>query len=349
MSIRRRGNSWIVDYRPDGRNGKRVRVHLPASIQDEAQARKIEQDLRAASREAKIKSGPEVSPLATVKELWPHYMNHAEGRQAITTIRDKKGVSKRILLPRFGRMRPSGITTATVDKFQADRAKEVGPRMVNKEIAYLRAFLRWCGRRGVPVASVAWSPLPYRRPLPVIMQPEEVMRFLSACEPFYRTLFMALYVTGARWSEVTRLRWSEVDLDARHITILGKGGKFRRVPIPPALEADFRTMTRTAGWVFPSPVTGRPLNQARKAITRAKKRSGIIKRITPHLFRHSLASHMVSHGVGFRVIQELLGHAHMQTTTWYAQVGTSSLREAVVNVTGVVTVSTPEMQLVGNN
>jgi integrase/recombinase XerD len=149
-----------------------------------------------------------------------------------------------------------------------------------------------------------------------------------------------LYATGARISEATGLDVDDLDIEDASVVLRGKGDKQRRVPVG-------RTALRTIeAWLVrgrPQLVTqgsglprmflnayGRPLSrQAGGAVVSdAANRAGLGFEVSPHMLRHSCATHLLEGGADVRVVQELLGHANVQTTQIYTHVTVQRLREA---------------------
>jgi integrase/recombinase XerD len=171
---------------------------------------------------------------------------------------------------------------------------------------------------------------------------------ITGSEPVDRrdlALLELLYGTGARVSEVVGLRLGDVDLDGGLVRLFGKGSKERIVPLGrPAARA-------LADWFDPG---GRPnlvpghwrsrdaadavfLNQRGGRLTRQgawlildgrARLVGLSARMSPHVLRHSCATHMLDHGADLRAVQELLGHASISTTQVYTKVSNERLWDA---------------------
>jgi integrase/recombinase XerD len=168
-----------------------------------------------------------------------------------------------------------------------------------------------------------------------ILTPREVGRLIRAAKR-HRALILVLYYTGARVAEIAHLRWEDIhrhDDGGYTLTLYGKGGKTRQVPVPPlvveALEARAPDHPRT-GWVWPGrggagPITTEALWKNVKTVT---KWAGIAKNPSPHWFRHSYASHLLEHGVGVVEVQHLLGHARLDTTAEYLHLSAHQVRAA---------------------
>ncbi len=177
------------------------------------------------------------------------------------------------------------------------------------------------------VAFLSW-PRPPRRP-PLVLSPGQVQMLLNALrKPTYRILFATIYATGLRIDEACRLEVGDIDakrgvIHVRH----GKGNKQRMVMLSPRLYAILRAYWKLvrppAPYLFASR-RGGPLNpeSARTALTRAVQDCGLQKRVTPHVLRHSFATHLLESGTDLRVIQVLLGHASITSTEIYTQVCT---------------------------
>lgn len=166
-------------------------------------------------------------------------------------------------------------------------------------------------------------------PLPEVLSADEVHRLLQGLHsPKYRVFFTTVYATGMRMSEAGRLRTDDIDAARGVIVVLGKGNKKRLVGLSARLYAILRAYWKqerpAAPWLFPSRKGG-PLyaNTARVALKRAAVEAGIDGHVTPHVLRHSFATHLLDAGTDLRVIQVLLGHASIQSTVRYARVSTA--------------------------
>ncbi|MDE2127016.1 MAG: tyrosine recombinase [Armatimonadetes bacterium] len=179
-------------------------------------------------------------------------------------------------------------------------------------------------------------------PLPRVLTATEVSALLRALEPsdrWYlrdRAICLLLYATGLRVSELAGLAPHDLDPEASTVRCLGKGGKERVVPVAPAAIQAVDAWAMDAGerpgaqqWLFPNQHGG-PLSrqQIGEILRRAGIRAGIRQRVTPHVLRHTFATHLLDGGAGLRVIQELLGHASITTTEIYTHVSEDRLRAA---------------------
>jgi site-specific recombinase XerD len=172
--------------------------------------------------------------------------------------------------------------------------------------------------------------LPVRRTqktLPVILSGTEVQRVLEAIHsPKYRALGMTQYAAGLRISEACRLQAEDIDSKRMVIHVRsGKGGRDRYTVLSVRLLAylrDYFRQFRPQRWLFPgntaaghaSPDTFRDVFAAAVAA------AGIAKSVTPHVMRHSFATHLLESGVDITVIQALLGHASLRATEIYTHV-----------------------------
>jgi integrase/recombinase XerD len=174
--------------------------------------------------------------------------------------------------------------------------------------------------------------------IPEVMTIDEVTRFLEAParDDFVgerdRALFHLMYAAGLRVSEVCQLNVGDVCDD--HVRVRGKGGKERIVPVASvAVEVidHFLLHFRREGdgALF---ITLRGARMSRIAVWQRVKyyadKAGIIRCISPHTLRHSFATHLLENGADLRVIQELLGHAHIATTDRYTHISRKHLHEA---------------------
>jgi integrase/recombinase XerD len=225
-------------------------------------------------------------------------------------------------------------------------ASGLGGRSRARALAAIRSFLAFLVREGVLACDPAVV-LQVRRPpagLPRSLGRGEVEALLA--EPTDgerhglrdRALLEVLYASGLRVSEAVALRISQLDLTAGFVTVLGKGGKERVVPLGQparaALEAYLARERprllrgRPSPWVF-ARAGGRALSRQTvwKLVRRRALAAGLGRRVSPHTLRHTFATHLLSGGADLRVVQSLLGHVDIGTTQVYTHVAPGRLRE----------------------
>jgi len=163
--------------------------------------------------------------------------------------------------------------------------------------------------------------------LPVVLSREEVGDLIDVVTNLkHRTLLMIAYSAGLRVGEVVRLKMGDIDADRRQIRVRsGKGQKDRYTILSEvALEAlrVYAKAYELREWLFPGADEGNPLTvrSAQHVFERAKEKAGIRKAATFHSLRHAFATHLLEDGVDIRYIQELLGHANVETTQRYTHV-----------------------------
>lgn len=174
--------------------------------------------------------------------------------------------------------------------------------------------------------------------LPVVLNKTETRMLLEAARTLRDKLLLSvLYGTGMRVSEVSRMRWADIDFERRVIRVtLGKGRKDRDVLLPDYLVPLLRSAAAVFGSAGSSSVAaddfvfvaegqrkdGRHLSSRtiERVVSRAVDLAGLSKRATPHSLRHSFATHLLESGTDIRFIQALLGHANLETTTIYTKV-----------------------------
>lgn len=203
--------------------------------------------------------------------------------------------------------------------------KRVSFEVLNQTVCALRFLFRVTLRRHVVVDRIAYARR--AKKLPVVLSPEEVARLLGAIpNAKHHAIVSTLYATGVRLGEVQKLGVADIDSKRMVIRIAGgKGRKHRYVSLAPGLLDLLRNYYRGARpqrWLFPGPDPDRPLSRdtIQKIVRTAARRAGLTKRVTPHVLRHSYATHLLESGVDLRTIQMLLGHGSLKTTTIYAHV-----------------------------
>jgi site-specific recombinase XerD len=169
--------------------------------------------------------------------------------------------------------------------------------------------------------------------LPVVLSEQEVITILAqTTNPKHRMALALLYGSGLRIGELLSLRRGDIDFDRRMIHVKGaKGKKDRVTPLAirliPVLET-YLTTHKPKYWLLEGPDHNQYSSASiRQILKRSVEKAAIAKKVTPHILRHSFATHLLEKGTDIRYIQEVLGHASPNTTAIYAHVSELSLRK----------------------
>jgi integrase/recombinase XerD len=209
--------------------------------------------------------------------------------------------------------------------------KKLAPGSIVIAVSALRFLYKVTLKKDWSVTEIIPAP---KKPqtLPVVLSPEEVVRFLDAVKkPKHRTILTTCYAAGLRISEAVQLTAAAIDSQRMVLRIeQGKGQKDRYVMLSPKLLEilrDWWRASRPTHWLFPGDRPDHPIT--RSAVERecqeAGRRSRIPKPITPHSLRHAFAVHLLEAGTDVRTIQLLLGHRSLATTARYLRIATSKV------------------------
>ncbi|MEM6638157.1 MAG: tyrosine recombinase XerC [Pseudomonadota bacterium] len=224
-----------------------------------------------------------------------------------------------------------------------ERQRGISARSLARSLSAVKSFLAWIARRDGfdPSAALSVRTPKYKKKLPRPLSEDAAQSMLDtvsalADEPWVAARDVAvvtlLYGCGLRISEALGLTGADAPLGSS-LRVLGKGGKERIVPVLPAARdavADYQTrcpFELTGHRPLFRGVRGRALNprQVAKSVEAARTQLGLPASATPHAFRHSFATHLLSRGGDLRAIQELLGHASLSTTEAYTSVDAARL------------------------
>ena len=224
--------------------------------------------------------------------------------------------------------------------------KRVSGESVYLELAALRAFYKFAENEKLLPANLAENlSLPRRwQRLPKALSNAEIKKLLAPENPETpkslcdQAILELAYASGLRLSELKNLRLEQLHLDAGFINVVGKGNKERVVPVG---RTAVTALNRYLEAGRPELVT--PKSPANVFLTQRGTpfaavtlwlhikhrvaRAGVARPMTPHMLRHSFATHLLEHGADLRVIQELLGHVNISTTEIYTHVTGNRLRE----------------------
>lgn len=223
------------------------------------------------------------------------------------------------------------------------RRRRLSPRSIARALVAVRGFYAHLAAAGDRPDNPAVNLLPPRlwRPLPKVLSEEQVEALLEAPDPAKplglrdRAMLELLYATGLRVSELVGLALGQLRLEVGFVVAFGKGGKERIVPVGERAE---RWLGRYLGEVRPSLVRGRHeavfvnhrgarlTRQGFWKVLRAHGRAVGLKELSPHVLRHSFATHLLEHGADLRAVQAMLGHADISTTQIYTHIHQQRLR-----------------------
>ena len=211
----------------------------------------------------------------------------------------------------------------------AEHRRGLSAKSLQRRLSACRSFYAWLLRHGriaaSPAAAIRAPKAP--RKLPQVLDPDEVKVLVEVPTDAPlglrdRALLELFYSSGLRLSELCALHWRDLDFDGGLVTVLGKGGKQRSVPMGSFARAALAAWQASTGAgrespVFPGrngPISPRAVQYRLRQLA---QRQGLFKRVHPHLLRHSFASHILESSGDLRGVQELLGHADIATTQIY--------------------------------
>ncbi|MBP6892364.1 tyrosine-type recombinase/integrase [Candidatus Babeliales bacterium] len=229
---------------------------------------------------------------------------------------------------------------------------ELGPKSASRKLSALKTLANYLSRYHdfVPFTNgVMFPQLP--KQLPRHLTQEQMQSLFEAADldislPGQRNKVMLslLYVCGMRVSELVELKTTNLNFEEKCLQVCGKGGKERIIPLPPELITLLQVYLikihshligpvgkRQTEFLFPVLYAGKVDHITRQAFWRIvkdiAKKSGLMHRISPHVLRHSLATHLLKRGANLRHLQTLLGHEKINTVQIYTHLELSHLRE----------------------
>jgi integrase/recombinase XerD len=201
----------------------------------------------------------------------------------------------------------------------------------NQVVCALRFFFGTTLGRPEFLPLLAYGKKP--RKLPCVLSPEEVARLLDAARPGRdRVMLQSAYACGLRLGELLHLQVSDIDSPRMLVQVRqGKGRKDRLVPLAPQLLEELRSYWRCyrpQRWLFPNAATQEPLcaGTVQRWMKRMVVQARLAKPATMHTLRHSFATHLLEAGVDVLMVQKILGHSSLSTTTRYLHLRNDRMR-----------------------
>ncbi|MCU0606251.1 MAG: tyrosine recombinase XerC [Candidatus Edwardsbacteria bacterium] len=233
---------------------------------------------------------------------------------------------------------PAAVTRADVRLFLGHLARKgLDQRSVARKLSAVRSFYKYAVREGLAAANPAAG---LRSPragtkLPSFLSQRQAGEAVDAARavPAHAARDAAvlelLYGSGLRSSELLGLRAGDVDLAGGTVRVTGKGDKQRIVPLTRPAAAALRGLLRDPGDPVFLGSDGRPLarRQLQRIVKRAIRAAGHRGKASPHVLRHSFATHLLDRGADLKAVKELLGHASLSTTQIYTHVTVDRLKQ----------------------
>ena len=233
------------------------------------------------------------------------------------------------------------INRSHINLFFKDlREKKIAPSSISRKIASIKGFFNWLNIIQLidfnPTLSLEQPKLSLR--LPKVLSTEDVETILnSKLSKRNKAIIELIYAAGLRVSELCSLEIHNIDLNAKYVRCIGKGSKERIIPIgKKAIKAIHLYLKEREYIMKKNNIKKAPLfiRENGHGISRIEvyeiinKLSNLVnKKITPHVLRHSFATHLLENGADLRIVQELLGHSDVSTTQLYTHVSKKRLKE----------------------
>lgn len=224
------------------------------------------------------------------------------------------------------------------EKYIRKSIREGTPQGYSRRLTVVRSFAKFLISEGIlgedPTLRFLHPKLPRR--LPKALPYYSIKKFLRVAVSNVRdgALFELLYGTGVRASELCSLNIGDVDIEQRLIKVFGKGSKERIVIFNANCKKKLNRYLRARGSyslidpLFLSDSGKRMTKETLWSLTKKySKRAGIYGRLTPHVLRHSFATHLLDNDAGIEIIQELLGHSSISTTQIYLSISKNRIKE----------------------
>jgi len=322
MGVYKKGKNWYIDYYLKGRR-KRRKIGPSKKL-----AQQVLQDVRL-----KIAKGEYLGVYDEKKVLFEEparqYLVFSKANKASSTHRrDRFSVAQ--LVSVFKEKYLFDITPRMIEKYKAKRLGKVAPATVNRELSCLKHMYTKANEWGYlkinPVKSVKLLKEPPGRLR--YLRPEEVKKLLDVCRGYLRSIVITALNTGMRKGEILALRWEDVDLQNRKVTVRKpKNNEIRVIPINQTLYQELSNLSYVSDgeYIF-SNGEGRRFGDIKKGFSLAF-----------HDLRHTFGSHLVMQGVDLKTVQQVMGHKDIKMTMRYSHLSPEYVQEAMGRLDSVWT------------
>jgi integrase len=325
MGIFQKGNNWYIDYYVKGRR-KRKKIgpskKLALQVLKDVQIKIAKGEYLGIYEEKKI----------PFNEYAKEYLDYSKANKAWSTYHRHDRFNIARLVSFFKDKYLFEITPQMIEKYKAERLVGVSPATVNRELANLKNMytkaIEWGYVKSNPVKKVKFLKEPPGRLR--YLKAEEVDALLKACADHLHPIVVAALNTGMRRSELFNLKWAEVDLNNRKITVVNaKNNESRVIPINQTLYKELIAVSnKSKGEYVFSDRKGSPFRDIKKSFSTALKRAKI-EDFRFHDLRHTFGSHLVMQGVDLRTVQQVLGHKDIKMTMRYSHLSPEYVHDAM--------------------
>lgn len=323
--------TWQIDYRPNGRNGKRERETFIGSRED-AERRHTELCQQHIT-------GHRNSTNPRIEEITAEYLEWLQLHRSPEYYKSMVWALVKIK-PVFGKHQVKNITPVLFDEFKK-RHKDT-PAHCNQCIDYLKVIISWMVERGYArPLTFKVEKLRHFRNIPQPPDPGEFQRFLEEVKhglneqgiskterDMKELLILLIYETGVRWVEARHLRWENLRADGRLYLGRTKTGEARYTVLSTQLIKRLWKHRSPDGYIFTNPKTQKPYTTLSKLIQGARERAGVNIKGT-HGLRHALGTDMLEATGNIRATQDALGHSNIKTTEKYTHISIGKKQQAL--------------------
>jgi len=325
MGIFQKGNNWYIDYYVKGRRKRKKIGHskkLALQVLSDVHLKIAKGEYLGIFDEKKI----------PFEEYAKQYLDFSKANKAWSTYQRRDRHSVANLVSFFKGKYLFELTPEMIEKYKAARLEKVSPASVNRELACLKHMytkaIEWGYVKLNPAKGVKRLKEPPGRLR--YLNPEEAGRLLEVCSGHLKPIIVTALNTGMRKSEILSLKWSQVDLKNRKVTVINaKNNESRVIPINQTLYQELLALSQNprGEYVF-SERNGRPFKDTKTAFLSAIKKVGI-KDFRFHDLRHTFGSHLVMQGVDLKTVQQVMGHKDIKMTMRYSHLSPEYVQEAM--------------------
>ena len=325
MRIYQRKGVWYIDYRSP--SGQRVRKKVGTSRR---MAELTLRDIELKIVKAEYLGVTEPKKI-TFAKLSQEYLQYSKANKTAQSYR-RDQVSLKNLLQRFGRKMITSISPYDLERYKNTRKRTVAAATVNRELSCIRHMFTMAVQWGYLRDNKLQIVKKFREPPGRVryLTDEEISRLLECCADHLRPIVIIALNTGMRKGELLNLRWADVDIRNRVISLpRTKNNERRIIPMNDIVYITLREIGQQLDnqYVF-SNGDGQSYGDIKVGFKAALRRAGITD-FRFHDLRHTFASRLVMAGVDIRTVQVLMGHKDIRVTMRYSHLSDAHLKEAV--------------------